>query len=195
MLEGMLAGLFARVALPDEAELPALAGAAVAEPVMILWASQIGKSEGFAADCARRIEALGRKVTVASMDAVKPEELVAAPVVLLLASTFGDGDPPDNGTGFWNGLEAPTAPRLEQTRFAVLAFGDSSYDQFCGFGRKLDARLEALGAQRLAKRVDCEPEFEDAAKLWLDAVVQALSATPQPASAEMAVAETALFEP
>ncbi|EIC29034.1 sulfite reductase subunit alpha [Methylomicrobium album] len=182
LLDGVLAGLFARAVGPSAMPAPAAVEtpAPAKPPLTILWASQTGNAEGFAGRCAERLTAEGYDVRLADMDACKAADLTGVSRLLLLASTFGDGDPPDNGGAFWSTLEAGDAPRLEQLQFSVLAFGDSSYDQFCGFGRKLDARLEALGAQRLAPRTDCEPEFQIPAEAWLAAVAQALAGTAAP---------------
>ena len=166
-LNGYLAGLFTNA---ENAPAINTGPAAPKPPLLLLYGSQTGTAEGVAKKTAKTAEARGFSPRMVCLDKFESVDLTKEERVLVITSTYGDGEPPDNAQGFWNWLSSDTAPRLEHTQFSVLALGDTNYPAFCEFGKKCDARLEALGAKRLAPRVDCDVDYETPATAWTDGV-------------------------
>jgi sulfite reductase (NADPH) flavoprotein alpha-component len=138
--------------------------------LLVGYGSQTGSAQGLAKQLAKAAEQRGFAPTVKELNAVAPAELATLARCVVITSTWGDGDPPDNAAAFWNRLGADSAPRLENLAFAVLGLGDRNYAEFCGAAKKFDERLAALGAQRLLPRGECDVDYEAAAKAWLEAL-------------------------
>jgi sulfite reductase (NADPH) flavoprotein alpha-component len=142
------------------------AAAPAGDGPLVLWASQTGTAEDFAARLAQRI---GGSQLV-NMNDLPLSRLAAARDVLVVTSTFGDGGPPDNGADFWDRLGAPDAPPLDGVRYAVLGIGDRSYGNFCGHAKSVDSRLADLGATKMLERTECEANDEEPMDRWADRV-------------------------
>ena len=163
-LSGFMAGLAA--AKVDEG-----AAQVSAKPLHILYGTQTGNAEAVAEEAAAMATAKGWSPQIAELDAIDMEILAAMEDVLVIVSTYGEGEMPDNAHIFWDAVTAADAPRLENMRYGVFALGDSSYDEFCQAGKLIDTRFEQLGAVRMAERIDADLDYEDHVDAWLDGAI------------------------
>ncbi len=148
--------------------------AARAEPtsrLTIVYGSQTGNSKRIAERLGRAAETAGLAARVYAAGHYPVKDLARERALVMVVSTQGDGDPPDDARGLIEFLRSRRAPKLEQLSFSVLALGDSSYPKFCETGRQVDERLGELGAKRLVDRVDCDVDYDTLANAWLDRVV------------------------
>ncbi len=138
--------------------------------ILVLFGSQSGNAESLAHQFADKLKGAAGPVTLAprvlGMDAYADLDFAAEKFIVLLCSTWGDGDMPDHAVAFWDFLKGDQAPRLDSTHFAVFGLGDRSYRRFCQAGKQLDERFAALGAKRLLPVVACDTDFEATAQTW-----------------------------
>ena len=169
-VDGYLAGQHSRTTVAPTAT-PTTAGP------LVVWASQTGNAEEFAA---RVADDLGDGSRLLNMNDCAIDDLTAATDVVVVTSTFGDGGPPDNGADFWDRLNSPDVPALQGLRYAVLGIGDRSYDNFCGHAKSLDARLTELGASRLIDRAECEAYDDEPMAQWAERITTLVRDTATP---------------
>ena len=138
----------------------------------ILYGSQTGNSKGIAEKLERELSAAGISATLKSLKDYRPQQLKKEQRVVFLISTHGNGEPPDDARSFFQFITSARAPKLTGIEFAVLALGDSSYEEFCQTGAELDKRLEALGATRWLARTECDVDFAEDAALWRKQILE-----------------------
>jgi sulfite reductase (NADPH) flavoprotein alpha-component len=173
-----LAGFLAGASSVSQAPQPS-APARPAEPLTIVFASESGNCERLAGDLAKAARKAGMKPALIDMADLDLAVLPASRRLVVIAATWGEGEPPARAARAYAELMGETAPRLDGVEFAVLALGDTAYAEFCAVGKAIDARLDVLGGKRVAERLDCDLDFEEHAGRWIERTLATL-APPQP---------------
>ncbi|MFQ1905697.1 assimilatory sulfite reductase (NADPH) flavoprotein subunit [Aeromonas veronii] len=167
------------------------ASAAVAAPsgsLTILYGSQTGNAKGVATAIKAQAEARGLPVTLASMADYKPKQLKKESHLLVVVSTYGEGEPPESAVDLFEQLKKGKLGKLDGLRFAVLGLGDSSYEFFCQTGKDFDDFLAKAGAERIYELASLDVDYQDAAKSWGEQALNAIAATLSTGVASSSVA-------
>ncbi|HWL64279.1 MAG TPA: sulfite reductase subunit alpha [Steroidobacteraceae bacterium] len=138
--------------------------------LLVAWASQTGTAEGLAMQTTSALQAAGVAVQLRSFAALDAAALRSTAQALLVVSTYGEGDPPDNAAHFVAEVMRDSAVDLSGLRYGLLVLGDSSYRHFCGFGRQLDEWLQQRGARPLFQRIDVDNGDAQALQAWRESL-------------------------
>lgn len=148
--------------------------------ILILYATSMGNAESLSNSLADLLHARGHHAEIRNVATQTPADLaLESRPVIFCASTWGEGDPPDDAIEFWEHLQAVADSCLTPLRYAVYALGDRNYDEFCGFGRKLDECLAAKGATCIVERVDNDVDFEEHLPVFSASLITALNVLEQ----------------
>ncbi len=154
------------------AQAPAATLSVASTTLTILYGSQTGNAKGLAKSLAAQASAEGLNVELKSMGELKPKAIKNITHLLIVASTNGEGEAPDDAIALHEFLASKKAPKLDHLHYSVLALGDTSYEFFCQTGKDFDLYLEKLGAKRIAPRVDCDVDYEVDANTWSANVIK-----------------------
>ncbi|WP_026301626.1 assimilatory sulfite reductase (NADPH) flavoprotein subunit [Colwellia piezophila] len=151
-----------------------VAAVVAAKTLTILYASQTGNAKGVAGQLEKNAKAAGINVVLKNIADFKAKALKNESHLIIVASTNGEGEPPDDAIEFHEFLLGKKAPKLPNLSYSVLALGDSSYEFFCKTGQDFDERLQTLGAKQVMPRVDCDVDYDSDSESWTLKIVESL---------------------
>ncbi len=159
---------------PSDSKIIADSYSKATDTLTILFASQTGNSKHLAYQLKASCDANSLPVRIASMADYDTDNLQRESHLIIVTSTYGEGEPPESAEGFYHTLFADNAPQLPDLSYSILALGDTSYRFFCKTGIDFDERLSELGAQRLHERAECDVDYDAMADTWITSVIKVL---------------------
>ncbi|HBU8523795.1 TPA: NADPH-dependent assimilatory sulfite reductase flavoprotein subunit [Klebsiella aerogenes] len=163
------------------------AQAVEAPAVTLISASQTGNARRVAEALRDDLQAAQLNVKLVNAGDYKFKQIAGEKLLVVVTSTQGEGEPPEEAVALHKFLFSKKAPKLDGTAFAVFGLGDTSYEFFCQSGKDFDSKLAELGGERLLDRVDADVEYQAAAAEWRARVVDVLKArAPTAAPAQLA---------
>jgi sulfite reductase (NADPH) flavoprotein alpha-component len=185
-LSGFLAGM--GTAVSAVASVPVIAG-----KLTVLYGTESGNSEELADRTVKAAKKRGFQAVMKNMAEISPADLTKVTNLLVIVSTWGDGDAPETAVAFHKEFMSSQLS-LAAVRYSVCSLGDTAYEKFCQIGKDFDAKLETLGASRVFSRQDCDVDYEDSYVSWMENTLSALapSETPEVFVAQAVTAEAAI---
>ena len=177
-------------------------GAAVVAPaqaaevpsITLISASQTGNARRVAEALRDDLQAAQLNVKLVNAGDYKFKQIASEKLLVVVTSTQGEGEPPEEAVALHKFLFSKKAPKLTDTAFAVFGLGDTSYEFFCQSGKDFDNKLAELGGERLLDRVDADVEYQAAAAEWRARVVEALKASAPAAVPSQLIASGSVNE-
>ncbi|EMB3084736.1 NADPH-dependent assimilatory sulfite reductase flavoprotein subunit [Providencia rettgeri] len=164
---------------------------AAQETVTIISASQTGNARRLSEQLRERLISEKINVNLVNAGDYKFKQINQEKVLVVVASTQGEGEPAEEAVALYKYLYSKKAPNLAQTSYAVFALGDSSYEKFCQAGKDFDSQLALLGATSLIERVDADVEYQSIADEWVENLAQILKArVPAQTDSQLLTAQT-----
>ena len=156
--------------------------------INILFGSQTGNAAGLAEKTAKMAANYGLEANIVDMDGFDPARLATMKRVMIITSTWGEGEMPDNADGMWNAINA-NGPALGGVHFSVCAIGDTSYDEFCKAGHDWNDKLAALGGTEAYPIQECDVDFEPPWKIWVEQALPMLACVDESGTLQVELLE------